>query len=102
MRNDDAWKAIRGLAALGLLLGLVSCSGTRLSDVWRDQAYAGGPFHNVAVFVVGADPAARRLVEDEVVRRLPMNTRGMSSYGIVSEAEQGDINKARERIRAGG
>ena len=102
MRKSDARKVIRGLAAAALLVGLVSCSGTLLSDVWRDQTYTGGPFHNVAVFVLGSDPAARRLVEDEVVRRLPMNTRGMASYGIVPEAEQGDINKARERIKAGG
>jgi hypothetical protein len=102
MRSNDARKVIRGFAAAALFLALVSCTGTRLSDVWRDQTYTGGPFHNVAVFVLGGDPAARRLVEDEVVRRLPMNTRGMASYGIVPETEQGDINKARERIKAGG
>src|SRR5262245_7465650 len=102
MRNDSARGVIRGLVAGALFLGLTSCSGTRLTDVYRDPTYSGGPFHQVAVFVLGSDPAARRLVEDEVVRRLPMNTRGMASYGIVPEAEQGDVNKARERLRAGG
>lgn len=93
---------VSGLAALALLAGLASCSGTRLSDVWRDPAFSGGPFRRVAVFVVGADPAIRHLVEDEFVRRLPMNTRGIASYGIVPEAEQGDLAKALSRVRAGG
>ena len=54
------------------------------------------------MFVVGADDAVRRLVEDEVVRRLPMDTRGMSGYGLVPDAERGDVEKALGRLRAGG
>ena len=54
------------------------------------------------MFVLGTDPAVRKLVEDEFVRRLPMSTRGMGGYGIVPEAEQGDVGKARDRLRAGG
>jgi hypothetical protein len=102
MMNNGARHAISGLVALAALIGLSACSATRLSDVWRDPGYAGGPFRQVAVFVLGTDEAVRRLVEDEVVRRLPMNTRGVGGYGIVPEAERGDIDKARDRLRAGG
>jgi hypothetical protein len=87
---------------LVLLVGLAACSGTRLSDVWRDPQYSREPFRQVAVFVLGADPAVQRLVEDEVVRRLPMNTRGIGGYGLVPDAERGDVAKAVERLRAGG
>ena len=52
--------------------------------------------------MLGADEAVRKLVEDEIVRRLPMSTRGIGGYGIVPEAERGDIDKARDRLRAGG
>jgi hypothetical protein len=93
---------VSGLVAIAVLLTLTGCSGTRLTDVWRDPAYSGGPFHQVAVFVLGTDDAVRRLVEDEVVRRLPISTRGVGSYGIVADAERGDVGKARERLRAGG
>ena len=31
-----------------------------------------------------------------------MSTRGMGGYGIVPEAEQSDVGKARDRLRAGG
>jgi hypothetical protein len=103
MRRIRERTVIRGLAAVAAVLGLVACGGgTRLTNVWRDPGYAGGPLHQVAVFVLGTDPAVRRLVEDEVTRRLPMSTRGIAGYGIVPAAEQGDVDKARDRIRAGG
>jgi hypothetical protein len=102
MMNDSARNVIPRLLMLAVLVGLAACSATRLSDVWRDPQYSGAPFRQVAVFVVGADDAVRRLVEDEVVRRLPMNTRGMSGYGLVPDAERGDVEKALGRLRAGG
>jgi hypothetical protein len=88
-------------AAVGLV-GLAACSGTRLGDVWQDPGYGGGPLRNVAVFVLGADPAVRRFAEDEFVRRLPMNTRGLAGYGFVPAGEQGDPEKVRARIRESG
>jgi len=100
--NATARNAIRSLSVLALLVGLAACSGTRLSDVWRDPQYSHEPFRQVAVFVLGADPAVQRLVEDEVVRRLPMNTRGIGGYGLVPDAERGDVAKAVARLRAGG
>ena len=100
--NASARNVIRTLAVLALLAGLAACSATRLSDVWRDPQYSGEPFRQVAVFVLGADPAVQRLVEDEVVRRLPMNTRGIGGYGLVPDTERGDVEKAVGKLRAGG
>src|SRR5215510_1750795 len=102
MRNKGMRNALSGILAMVVLLGITACTGTRLSDVWRDPNYAAAPFRQVAVFVLGADPAVQRLAEDEVVRRLPMGTRGISGSGIMPEAERGDIEKARARLRAGG
>jgi hypothetical protein len=102
MRHYGVRHVVPGLVAVVVLFWLTACTGTRLSDVWRNPDYTAGPFHQVAVFVLGVDPAVQRLAEDEVVRRLPMSTRGMSGSGIVPDAERGDIDKARERLRAGG
>jgi hypothetical protein len=102
MLNPGVRNVIRSLSVLALLVGLAACGGTRLSDMWRDPQYSGEPFRQVAVFVVGADPAVQRLVEDEVVRRLPMNTRGIGGYGLIPDAERGDVEKAVSRLRAGG
>ena len=100
--NHYARHVIWGLLVISALTGLTACSTTRLSDVWRDPKYAAGPLRQVAVFVLGTDEAVRRLAEDEMVRRLPMSTRGIGGYGIVPAAEQGDIDKVRDRLRAGG
>jgi hypothetical protein len=102
MRSDGVRVTVPGLVGVAALIGLAACSATRLTDVWKDPGYSGGPFRQVAVFVLGTDEAVRHLVENEFVRRLPMNTRGLAGYGIVPVAEQGDVDKARERIRAGG
>jgi hypothetical protein len=94
---------IARLVAVAALTGLVGCSGTRLGDVWQDPGYSGAPLQNVAVFVLGTDhPSVRRLAEDEFVRRLPMNTRGLAGYGLVPAAEQSDLDKVRARLRASG
>ena len=71
MRKNRARHVISRLVALAALIGLTGCSGTRLTDIWRDPGYTGGPFRQVAVFVLGTDPVVRKLVEDEFVRRLP-------------------------------
>jgi hypothetical protein len=100
--NHDSARTVRVGVVVAALLGLTACSGTRLTDVWRDPGYTGPPFRQVAVFVLGTDEAVRRLVEDEVTRRLPMSTRGIGGYGIVPEGERGDVEKARQRIHSAG
>ena len=90
------------LLAVAALLALPACSATRLTDVWKDPAPPGGPFRQVAVFAFGADNAGDRLTEDEFVHRLPATTRGAAGHGLVPRAEQGDVERVRERLLAGG
>jgi hypothetical protein len=90
------------IVAVLALVGLSACSATRLGDVWTDPAQAGGPFRQVAVFAFGPDAAALRSVEDEFVLRLPATTRGVAGHGLVSQVEQGDVERVRARLRDGG
>jgi hypothetical protein len=90
------------LLAVAALIGLTACSAARLTDVWQDPGHAGGPFRQVAVFAFGADDATNRLTEDEFVHRLPATTRGAAGHGLVPLAEQGDVARVRDRLRAGG
>jgi hypothetical protein len=100
MGNLDGRAVVSRLAVVATLIALAACSATRLGDVWKDPGYAGGPLHDLVVFVLGTDDAVRRLAEDEFVRRLPMRTRGIASYGIVPAAERGDVDKLRARLRS--
>jgi hypothetical protein len=102
MRNVSAPNVILGVVAGAALIVLAACSATRVSDVWTDPGYSGGPLRQVAVFVLGTDEAIRDLVENEFARRLPMSTRGIGGHGFVPAAEQGDIDKVRARIQAAG
>ena len=100
MRHGGVRAVRPRILALAALLGLVSgCSTTILGDV-RKEPYGGAPLRNVAVFVLGTDPAVRRYAEEEFVRRLPMNTWGIAGDSLVPVAEQGDLEKVRSRLRA--
>jgi hypothetical protein len=95
-------RARAGLLAVVALLALPACSASRLTDIWTDPGHPSGPFRQVAVFAFGADAAGDRLTEDEFVHRLPATTRGAAGHGLVPRAEQADVERVRERLRAGG
>jgi len=70
MRRNSDWM-FRWLALVAGALILAGCASTTLQSVWRDPAYAGGPFKRV--FVVGLsakDGTARRVLEDVMVAKL--------------------------------
>jgi hypothetical protein len=102
MGNDGARNVVSGLVAAAALVGLTSCSATRLTEVWKDPGYSGGPLRQVAVFVFGADANGRRVTEDAFVQRLPASTRGAAGNGLVPADEQADVDKVRARLQAGG
>ena len=102
MRNDGTWNVISGLLVVAAVTGLASCSAARLTNVWKDPGYSGGPLRQVAVFVVGPDATVHRVAEDALVQRLPASTRGSAGHGLVPVAEQGDVEKLRARLRDGG
>jgi hypothetical protein len=103
MTNDGARLIGARLLLAVALVALPACSATRLTDVWKDPARPSGPFRQVAVFAFGGDDdAVNRLTEDEFVHRLPAPTRGAAGHGLVPRAEQGSIDRVRERLRAGG
>ena len=101
MRNDGTWNVISGLLVVAAVIGLASCSAARLTNVWKDPGYSGGPLRQVAVFVVGPDATIHR-AEDAFVQRLPASTRGSAGHGLVPVAEQGNVEKLRARLRDGG
>lgn len=90
------------LSCLGLLAALIAaCASTRLSSVWKDEAYRAGPMARIAVLVVDQDEATRRYAEDEAVRSLPPGTAGVPSYRLFDRQEP-DIAKVKARLAAEG
>ena len=102
MKNDGARRIGARFLAVAALVVLTACSATRLTDIRQEPGHATGPFRRVVVFAFGTDGATDRLTEDEFVHRLPATTRGVSGHGLVPRAEQGDVARVRDRLRAEG
>lgn len=63
--NKAGWLA--AILSMGLL---ASCAATRLTSVWKNDAYEGGKFRKVLVIGIAQKETVRRLFEDEFVRQL--------------------------------
>ncbi len=56
--------------AIPVCLLLISCTTTKLTHVWTDEAYSGAPFSDVLVVGVSDQERVRRSFEDEFVKQL--------------------------------
>src|SRR3569833_4096638 len=84
------------LVACQFALLMSACAATRMTEAWVDPAFHGGPLKKLAVFVVYADEAVRRLAEDQAVAHLPALTQAVARYTLFPKMGSGE----RERIRA--
>jgi hypothetical protein len=76
-----------------------SCATTKMTDVWRDDAYR-GTIRKVVVIGIFKEPDTRKIFEDEFADRL--RARGVdatASHKIVSDAEQPDKDVVIGKIR---
>jgi hypothetical protein len=68
-----------------------SCATTRLTHVWEDSTYSGGPLRKVMVIGVFRQDSERRYFEDEFTRRLKAEgTEAVQGYKILPEDEMPD------------
>ncbi len=64
-------RVARTACALALVMALFSaCATTRLTAVWKDQRYAGGPFSTIAVIALFERLSNRQTFETLLVERL--------------------------------
>jgi hypothetical protein len=73
------------------LLIMNSCATTRLTHVWEDSAYSGGPLRKIMVIGVFRQDSERRYFEDEFTRWLKAEgTDTVQGYKILPEDEMPD------------
>ena len=76
-----------------------SCATTELTSVWKDPSYQSRP-SKVMVIGVAKNPIYRRLFEDEFVRQLKeRGTDAISSYTVLSDAQQDDQAAIAEKVK---
>ena len=96
----------RGLGLLIALLFVTGCTTTRVSTLWQDPAYTGGPFHKLLVAGVSDRPGVRRSFEDRFVAAL--ETRGAAAVAAwrvlpdQAEPSQGTLLGAARKAGADG
>ena len=67
---------------------LAACATTSVVSEWHDPAYRGTALKKIVVFIVAADDATRRMVEDRLVSSLPKGTLGVASYTLFPDAKE--------------
>ncbi len=77
---------MKNLVFVFFLIGMISCGpSTEIVKSWRDPGSVVSPTGNQKVLVVGLvkDESSRRIVEDNLVKRL--NGKGVASYSVLTE-----------------
>ncbi|HVI74678.1 MAG TPA: hypothetical protein VM683_06810 [Anaeromyxobacteraceae bacterium] len=94
-------KSLHGLLAVAVAAAVVpGCAGTKPVAEWRDPTLT-QPLRHIAVGVATPDPARRRIVEDEIVSRLPPGA-AVQSYTFIPEGSERDLNLVKKLIREQG
>lgn len=86
-------------AALLAAIIVAGCATTHITSAWKDPELGRVPFRKVLVVFQHPDPAARRTLEDEMVRDIP---HAQAAYTLFSDAEVGELDRVKARVRADG
>jgi hypothetical protein len=79
------------------VLAFAGCSSTRLSSVWADPAYTGGPFKKLMIIGLGATEGGRAQFENSVADAfIQRGVMGVSSTGYFASAQ----DMTRDAVRA--
>ena len=95
MKPGHSSSAASRFALAAVVALLAGCASTSLTSSWQSPDYRGGPLKNIAVFVMAQDDAVRRFAEDQVVRKMPAQTRATASHTLFDKPEQD-----KEKVRA--
>jgi hypothetical protein len=89
--------------ALGALCLAAACSTpTKMTDVWRDQSYAGGPLKNLVVFGGRLNETNRRTLEDAFVSALGTHGVHATPSYQVFPSDLPDKNEAKATLQQAG
>lgn len=86
-------------AALIAAVIVAGCASTQIVSTWKDPELGRVAFRKVLVVFQHAEPAVRRALEDEMARDIPD---AQPAYTLFSDAEVGDLDRVKARVRAEG
>ncbi len=92
-------------SALIISIFISACAHTKLTAVWSDDAYTGGPMKKVLVVVVLDNPVNRKIVESAMVETLKQNgVEGIASNMVLGSKElsKENLNEAAKENQVDG
>ena len=84
-------------ALLAAMLG--GCATTHVTSAWKDPDFSRVTFDKVLVVFQNADPALRRVLEEEMARHIP---NAVPAHALFGDAEIRDVERVRARVREQG
>lgn len=84
-----------------VLFAASGCATTRVAESWRNPDATATQFRKVLAVAVVDDPELRRRAEDEIISHL-RSPDALPSRAVIPDAERGDVEKAKARLRAAG
>ncbi|MCG6968227.1 MAG: hypothetical protein LJE85_00535 [Gammaproteobacteria bacterium] len=82
--------------ALSILVTLIftsACTSTKLTAVWNDDTYSGGPLKKVMVVAALDNPVNRKIVESALVEELKQNgVEGIASNMTLGDKKLSEVN----------
>jgi hypothetical protein len=101
MRMRRGGSATRACLAAVLLFAGFGCASTRVVESWRNPEATPTRFRKVLAVAVVDDPDLRRRAEDEIISHLKA-VDALPSRAVIPDAERGDVEKAKARLRDAG
>jgi len=91
-----SYKKLRVLACIGILVTLVGCASTRITNVWQDPQWNAEPYRKLLVITVSQEAGIRRTYETAFSNQLgAAGLTAVPSYTLI--AEDGPVSQ--ERIK---
>jgi hypothetical protein len=94
---------MKRLLSSWLLLTVIACGPkTKIAADWKAPDLKPEPFNKLVAIAMSQDEILRRIAENEVVRRLPKGTEGVTGYSLISMEDRGNVDRVKSILREAG
>jgi hypothetical protein len=100
-RMRGGCSAVRACLASAILFVGFGCATTRVVESWRNPEASATRFRKVLAVAVVDDADLRSRAEDEIISHL-RSVDALPSRAVIPDAERGDVEKAKARLRHAG
>jgi hypothetical protein len=75
---------------------------SKIVNDWKAPNIQPQPFTKMVAIVMGRDESMRRIAEDEFVKRLQKNTKGLAGYSLIPEVTRSNVESVKKTLKDAG